>query len=101
MAAEAVAPPAVPSRFLYASAYAGPNTFPASIYGFAVYTDGALSPVPGSPVPTSNGGGPIAITRDSKLLYTTNFFGPTGSGELLAGLSLFESLTLSVSCAAS
>ena len=65
--------PAVPSRFLYASAYAGPNKFPASIYGFAVYTGGALSPVPGSPAPTSDGGGPIAITRDSKVLYTTNF----------------------------
>src|SRR5215472_7143190 len=64
-------PPPVPSRFLYASAYAGPNTFPASIYGFAVYTGDALSPVPGSPAETSDGGGPIAITRDSKLLYTT------------------------------
>ena len=67
--------PAVPSRFLYASAYAGPNTFPASIYGFAVSTGGALSPVPGSPAPTSDGSGPIAITRDSKVLYTTTFDG--------------------------
>jgi 6-phosphogluconolactonase len=67
--------PAVPSRFLYASAYAGPNTFPASIYGFGVHTGGALSPVPGSPAPTSDGGGPIAITRDSKVLYTTTFDG--------------------------
>ena len=65
-------PPPVPSRFLYASAYAGPNTFPASIYGFGVYTGGALSPVPGSPAATSDGGGPIAITRDSKLLYTSS-----------------------------
>jgi len=68
--------PPVPSGFLYASALAGPNTFPANIYGFAVYPGGALTPVPGSPAPTSDGGGPIAITRDSKLLYTTNFFGP-------------------------
>jgi 6-phosphogluconolactonase len=64
--------PAVPSRFLYASAYAGPNEFFASIYGLAVYTGGALSSVPGSPAPTSDGGGPIAITRDSKVLYTAN-----------------------------
>jgi len=63
--------PAAPSKYLYASAYAGPNTNPAAIFGFAVYTGGALSPVPGSPAETSDGGGPIAITRDSKLLYTT------------------------------
>ena len=67
--------PAVPSRFLYASAYAGPNTFSAAIYGFAVDASGALSPVPGSPAPTSDGGGPIAIARDSKVLYTTTFDG--------------------------
>jgi 6-phosphogluconolactonase (cycloisomerase 2 family) len=71
--------PSSPSKFLYASAYAGPNTFPAAIYAFAVYPDGALSLVPGSPAPTSDGGGPIAITRDSKVLYTTNL-----PGELLA-----------------
>jgi 6-phosphogluconolactonase len=71
--------PALPSKFLYASAYGGPNTFPGAIYGFAVYPGGALSLVPGSPAPTSDGGGPIAITRDSKVLYTTNL-----PGELLA-----------------
>ena len=64
--------PAVPSKYLYASAYAGPNTNPAAIFCFAVYTGGALSPVPGSPAATSDGGGPIAITRDSKLLYTSS-----------------------------
>ena len=64
--------PAVPSRFLYASAYGGPNTLPASIYGLAVYTDGTLSPVPGSPASTADGGGSLAITRDSKFLYTTD-----------------------------
>jgi hypothetical protein len=64
--------PLVPSRFLYASAYGGPNEFPASIYGFRVASSGALSPIPGSTAPTSDGGGPIAITRDSKVLYTTN-----------------------------
>ena len=77
--------PAVPSRLLYASAYAGPNTFPASIYGLAVYTGGTLSPVPGSPATTADGGGPIAITRDSKLLFTTlSHFGDLNFGELLA-----------------
>ena len=65
-------PPGVPSRFLYASAYAGPNTFSASIDGFAVYNDGALSPVPGQSAETADGGGPIAVTRDSKVLYTAD-----------------------------
>jgi 6-phosphogluconolactonase len=77
--------PAVPSRFLYASAHAGPNTFPASIYGLAVYTGGALSPVPGSPATTADGGGPNAITRDSKLLYTSYYYAfDVNFGELLA-----------------
>jgi 6-phosphogluconolactonase (cycloisomerase 2 family) len=77
--------PAVPSRFLYASAYAGPNTFPASIYGLAVYTGGALSPVPGSPATTADGGGPNVITRDSKLLYTSHYYEfDVNFGELLA-----------------
>jgi len=63
--------PGMPLRFLYASAYAGPNTFPAAIYGLAAYT-GALRPLPGSPAETADGGGPIAITRDSRILYTTS-----------------------------
>src|SRR5262244_3872865 len=71
-------PPGAPTRFLYASAYGGPNTFPAAIYGFAVYADGTLSLLPGSPAATADGGGPIAITRDSKLLYTTSFGGLAG-----------------------
>ena len=71
--------PAGPSRFLYASANQGPNEFIAGIYGFSVDPGGALSPVPGSPGQTSDGGGPIAITRDSKFLYTTYY-----SNELVA-----------------
>jgi 6-phosphogluconolactonase (cycloisomerase 2 family) len=55
------------------SAFAGPNNFPANIYGYGVDSGGKLSAVPGSPAVTSDGGGPIAITRDSKLLYTTQF----------------------------
>jgi 6-phosphogluconolactonase len=66
-------PPGVSSGFLYVNVSGGPNFFPTDINGFAVYTSGALSPVPGSPVPAAdNGGGPIAITRDSRLLYTVN-----------------------------
>ena len=80
--------PAVPSRFLYASAYAGPNTFPAAIYGLAVNTGGALNPGPGSPASTSDGGGPIAITRDSKVLYTTTNNGPLLAWEINADGSL-------------
>ena len=64
--------PGAPVGFLYASASDGPNEFIAAIYGFAVYSNGALSRVPGTSAPTSDGGGPIAITRDSKVLYTTN-----------------------------
>jgi 6-phosphogluconolactonase len=66
-------PPAVSSGFLYVNVSGGPNFFPTVINGFAVYTSGALSPVPGSPAPAEdNGGGPIAITRNSKLLFTPN-----------------------------
>jgi 6-phosphogluconolactonase (cycloisomerase 2 family) len=75
-------------KFLYASAYAGPNTFPAAIYGFAVNSSGALSPVPGSPAPTADGGGPIAVTRDSKVLYTT-----TSGGLLASQINADGSLT--------
>jgi 6-phosphogluconolactonase (cycloisomerase 2 family) len=62
-----------PNKFLYVSAYAGPNNFPAGIFGFGVDANGGLRAVSGSPAPTSDGGGPIAITRDSKLLYTTQY----------------------------
>lgn len=66
-------PPETPSRFLYASASGGPNSFPTDIYGFAVYPGGALSSVPGSPAPGADDGsiGRFTITRDSKFLYTT------------------------------
>ena len=66
-------PPETPSRFLYLSAYGGPNSFPTDIYGFAVDSGGALSAVPGSPAPGADDGsiGRFTITRDSKFLYTT------------------------------
>ena len=79
-------PPAPPPKFLYASAYAGPNDNFASIHGFAVSASGALSAVPGSPVPTAEGGGPIAVTHDSKFLYTHDYLYLTQSGSLLAFL---------------
>jgi len=84
--------PAVPSRFLYASANGGPNTFPSDIYGFGVYPGGALSLAPGSGSPPSTGDGgakPIAITRDSKLLYATfAYLGATDSGSKLLALQI-------------
>src|ERR1700689_95000 len=66
-------PPETPSRFLYASARGGPDSFPTDIYGFAVYPGGALSSVPGSPAPGEYDGSIplVTITRDSKFLYTT------------------------------
>jgi 6-phosphogluconolactonase len=66
-------PPETPSKFLYASASGGPNSFPTDIYGFAVYSSGALSAVPGSPASGADDGsiGRDTITRDSKFLYTT------------------------------
>ncbi len=82
--------PAVPSRFLYVSANGGPNTDPSDIYGLAVYPGGALSLAPGSGSPPLTGDGgakPIAITRDSKLLYATSAYlntGPNNPSELLA-----------------
>jgi len=55
--------PETPSKFLYAGVVGGPNTFQTYVWGFAVGPGGTLSPVPGSPAPTSDGGGPIAIAR--------------------------------------
>jgi 6-phosphogluconolactonase len=82
--------PAVPSRFLYASANGGPNTVPSGIYGFAVDPGGALSLAPGSAPYTGDGGAkPIAITRDSKLLYATfAYLGAIGSGSELLALQI-------------
>src|ERR1700689_77801 len=66
-------PPEMPSNFLYVNADSGPNSFYTETYGFAVSPDGALNPLPGfAPIAALEGGGPLVITRDSKLLYTTN-----------------------------
>ena len=69
----APAPPEMPSRLLYVNADAGPNAAYTQTYGMAVYPSGAISPLPGfSPAAAlDGGGGPLVITRDSKLLYTT------------------------------
>lgn len=73
------------AKFLYASAYGPPNLVPGSIYGFAVDPGGALTPVPGAFADTGEdwGGTPMAITRDSKLLYTLHTIN-ISSYELLA-----------------
>src|SRR5262249_58461894 len=66
--------PKTPSRFLYVNADQGPNEFYTETYGFAVYSGGALQAVQEfSPVPSSlPGGGTLAITFDSRFLYTTD-----------------------------
>jgi 6-phosphogluconolactonase (cycloisomerase 2 family) len=66
--------PQMPSRLMYVNADQGPNEFYTETYGFTLSSRGALQPVTGfSPVPSSlPGGGPLAITFDSKLLYAIN-----------------------------
>ena len=46
--------PPVLSRFLYVNAAGGPNEGHTDIYGFAVYTNGELRVVPGSPAPAKD-----------------------------------------------
>jgi 6-phosphogluconolactonase (cycloisomerase 2 family) len=67
-------PPPALSKFMYATAFQGPNFSNAYTYGFGVYTNGALSALPGfAPVPAGDYGGlPVVITHDSKLLYAPN-----------------------------
>jgi 6-phosphogluconolactonase (cycloisomerase 2 family) len=87
----------ISSRFLYASGcnWNGPDAnpyFTGGIYGFSVdLATGVLSPVPGSPFAptatcglvsiTQGVGAPIAITQDSKFLYSVD-----SAGKLLAFL---------------
>jgi 6-phosphogluconolactonase (cycloisomerase 2 family) len=67
--------PEVPTGFLYVTAVAGPNALLSDIYGLATHTSGRLSLVPGSPAGAQDGGGgPIAISHDSKLLFTPNIY---------------------------
>jgi Lactonase, 7-bladed beta-propeller len=63
-----------PSAFMYVNADEGPNSFYTETYGFTVFSGGTLQPLTGfSPIPSPlPGGGPLAITFDSKLLYTIN-----------------------------
>jgi 6-phosphogluconolactonase len=72
-------PNGVPSKFLFAVANGGPNTSPGTVYSFAVYSDGSLSMVPGSPAPLGPYPNTLAVTHDSKFLY-----GSTGNFGLLA-----------------
>jgi len=69
----------VPSKFLFAVANGGPNSFPGLVYSFAVYSDGSLSMVSGSPAPLGPYPNTLAITHDSKFLYAS-----TGDFGLLA-----------------
>lgn len=71
-----------PSRFLYASAYGGPNSFATDIYGFGVNSGGGLSAVPGSPAPGANDGsiGRFTIVHDSKFLFGAGAGDGSGSG---------------------
>jgi 6-phosphogluconolactonase (cycloisomerase 2 family) len=75
-------PPSLSIQVLYASVYtenAGVLTS-GNIYAFSVDpASGTLSAVPGSPFASTEGASPIAISRDSKFLYSLNT-----SGRLLA-----------------
>src|ERR1700729_3289171 len=73
-----------PSKYLYVNAIYGPNTFPGTTYGFVVNPGATLSPIPGvTPIPEGqNGGGPLVVTRDSKLLYA-------GFGDPFDGISAY------------
>lgn len=65
--------PSVPLRFLYASAYSeNAGVFSGAIYAFSVDSNGAITPVAGSPFAPTTNGAPIAITRDSKFLYSVD-----------------------------
>src|SRR6267142_1807993 len=79
-------PPPVPSRFLYATAYSQDSNgiLSGGIYAFGVEAGGALIPVSGSPFAATSGSAPfvIAITRDSKYLYSVDAV----TGKLLAFL---------------
>jgi 6-phosphogluconolactonase len=84
--------PGTPSRLMYVNADQGPNEFYTETFGFAVYSGGALQPVKGfAPVPSSlAGGGPLAITRDSKLLYTTDTDEGGGLGSVADQIKAFQ-----------
>jgi hypothetical protein len=84
--------PPMPSRFMYVSADQGPNEFYTEIFAFTVASGGALQPITGFvPVPSSlPGGGPLAITRDSKLLYTTDTDEGGGLGAVADQIKVFQ-----------
>ena len=67
------APSGPPARFLYVNGSGGPNTFPTYTFPFAIYANGAVSSLGSSFFEYQTwGGGPFAITRDSKLLYAAD-----------------------------
>lgn len=82
----------MPSRFMYVNADRGPNQFYTEMFAFTVVSGGAMQPVKGfTPVPSSlPGGGPLAITRDSKLLYTTDTDQGGGLGAVADQIKAFQ-----------
>jgi 6-phosphogluconolactonase (cycloisomerase 2 family) len=73
-----------PSKYLYADATYGPNTFPAFTYGFVVNPGPTLSPIPGFTRISEGqyGGAPLVVTPDSKLFYA-------GVGDPFGGISAY------------
>src|ERR1700685_784986 len=64
------------SRYLYVSAYQFPSsgTVSGEIYGFKFDPgSGGLTDVVGSPFGANTSGAPIAISRDAKFVYTSNY----------------------------
>jgi 6-phosphogluconolactonase len=93
--------PPLPSKFLYASVYnqngngvdAPPQRVSGAVYAFGVDANGTLSPVSGSPFAPTAVSAPftIAITHDSKFLYSSDY----ATGKLSAFLILSDgSLTV-------
>src|SRR5438046_2383698 len=77
--------------FLYAT-----NWSSGSVSGFSVASDGSLTPVPGSPFPTSPGGNPIGVASSSnaEFLFVGRQFFPPGGGIDVFQINNDGSLTL-------
>lgn len=78
--------------FLYATNYASHN-----VSGFSINNDGSLTPVPGSPFPTSPGGNPVGVasSADQQLLFVGhNFLTPPVAGIDVYQINPDGSLTL-------
>jgi 6-phosphogluconolactonase (cycloisomerase 2 family) len=67
-----------------------------TVSGFNIATDGSLTPVPGSPFPTSPGGSPVGVAAspNGAFLYVGRNFFPPGAGIDVFGINADGSLTL-------